>query len=274
VLIVVPIYSYMYLFEVKWTTGLQSAFNIYGNIMVGIGAIGLIDFLTLGFLKRIKWLSKVYWPIYRVIQVLSLAKFYRPIYYVLISNLNKWKLAMALTVFFVLSLIATNKSAQARFHGDLWSTITIWNSTQGTSAFNGYYDDQNSEKPSVRGHIQSDIIQGNTIRLFIVSRADTELLQRKFCKRDTLTTLTPKKQAEVDLACVTAFYKILVDENPVEGLQYKFHYKTSTRQKGILTYIDISDLPKGHHELAIEVALKEDYESTNRVAQIPFYREH
>jgi hypothetical protein len=272
-LIVLPIYSYMYAFDVKWTAPLQKIFNTYGNVIIGIGAMGLLDFITLGFFKRIKWLSNIYWPVYRVIQVLSLAKFYRPIYYVLISNLNKWKMALALTFFLVVSLVFTNKSANARYPGDILSTITVWNTTQGTSSFQGYYDDQNAEYPSVRAHIQSDILSGNTIRLFIVSRADTESLLRKFCERDTLDSATPLQQANADLKCVTAFYTVLLDEKPVETLTFKFHYKTATKQKGILTYIDITDLPAGLHELAVETNVKESYESTNRIAQIPFYRE-
>ncbi|MCB9352189.1 MAG: hypothetical protein H6573_32540 [Lewinellaceae bacterium] len=45
-----------------------------------------IDFITLGYLKRIRWLAPVYYPIYRFFSLITFARLYRPLYYNLIDN--------------------------------------------------------------------------------------------------------------------------------------------------------------------------------------------
>jgi hypothetical protein len=44
-----------------------------------------------------------------------------------------------------------------------------------------------------------------------------------------------------------------------------------TKQRGLLTYIDISDLDKGYHEIKISLPKKRYGE--NIIAKIPFYKE-
>jgi len=51
-----------------------------------LSAVYLIDFITAGSLKRGE--SKVYFPLYRLMGWLTLARLYRPLYYAIISN--KW----------------------------------------------------------------------------------------------------------------------------------------------------------------------------------------
>jgi len=63
-------------------------------IYVISGLIYFIDFLTMGWLKRYKWFSKFYYPIYRLFSWVTLASFYRPIYYNLVDNKLGRRLAM------------------------------------------------------------------------------------------------------------------------------------------------------------------------------------
>ena len=141
----------------------------------------------------------------------------------------------------------------------------------GTGAYHGYYDDQMKDKFSSRAQIQSDIISGNTIRLFVVLRADNEEAVRKNCNYDSLTTNLDTARWRVDLHCLQAFNKIFINDSLVQDIKWKFHYKTGTRQKGLLTWINVRELPEGQHELV----LKYPGEKGDRVmASIPFYREY
>lgn len=51
-----------------------------------MGVLYFIDFLTLGYLKRFRWLSYVYYPFYRLYGWVTLARLYRPFYYNLVTN--------------------------------------------------------------------------------------------------------------------------------------------------------------------------------------------
>jgi hypothetical protein len=60
--------------------------SLIGGIYVFLSIIYLIDFITGGMVKRGE--SKIYYPLYRAMGWLTLARLYRPLYYAIISN--KW----------------------------------------------------------------------------------------------------------------------------------------------------------------------------------------
>ena len=250
---------------------LERIIDIYAKSVLIIGAIGLLDFVTLGFFKRFKWISKVYYPLYKIISFLTFARFYRPIYYTLISNYNKWKIGISL-VFFVVSsvFLLGNVSSSDPIPNEAWTRITLWNNQGGTTAFSGYYDDQNKDFHSVRAQIQSDIITGNTIRLFVVSRIGLEDSIKKNCNYDSLIKLDTGRNY-VELHCVSQFYTITLNGKPINDLHWNFHYKQQTNQRGIITYIDATDLPRGTYSL--EVWGPKAMYRRGPFANIPFYRE-
>ena len=86
--------------------------------------------------------------------------------------------------------------------GESWTRLDIWNTGYTTSAFSGYYDDQNDDLHSVRAHIQSDIISENTLRLFTVLRIGTEDSIKKYCNYDSLINLDTAKRY-VDIHCAS-----------------------------------------------------------------------
>ncbi len=244
--------------------------EIYAYTVIIIGFVGLADFVTLGLLKRIKWLAPVYLPIHRLISALSLARFYRPIYFTLITNYNRWKVGIFLVFFVVISIFMLDvTSDSATIPGEGWTRLSLWNNARGTSSFSGYYDDQNEGFHSVQAHIQSDIISENTLRLFTVLKIAQEDSMKKHCAYDSLIQLGTASRY-VELQCASSFYQISLDDQPIDSIQWLFHYKQKTNQRGILTYLDITDLPKGMHTLKVR-GPDEMYNFT--FAEIPFYRE-
>jgi len=248
----------------------QYLIQIYAIFILGIGVLGLIDFITLGLLKRIKWLSIIYYPIHRLISALSLARFYRPIYFTLISNYNKWKIGLSFLFFVIMSFIMlTIVAGRSSFPGEAWTRITIWSNAQKVSSYSGYYDDQNKDFHSVNAQIQSDIISENTIRLFSVLKISLEDSLKKNCNYDSLISLDTAGYY-VELQCASMFHQVMLDNKKVEDLKWYFHYKQKTNQRGILTYIDITDLPKGMHSIRLKGP---DNMYSYSFAEIPFYRE-
>lgn len=253
------------------TETIETIAEFYAITILVIGSIGLLDFVTLGFFKRFRWLAKIYYPMYRVISFLTFARYYRPIYYTIVSNYNKWKIGVSLAIFvfssfFMLGVVSDSDPIP----NHSWTRISLWNNLSGTTAFSGYYDDQNDDFHSVRAQIQSDIISGNTIRLFVVSRVGLEDSIKKHCNYDSLIQLDTGRQY-VELHCVSSFYQVTIDDKPIENLIWKFHYKQSTDQRGILAYIDVTDLPRGNY--ALKLKAPESMYRRNTMAEIPFYRE-
>jgi hypothetical protein len=271
VLLIIPIMTVVYLFMNGNFESLNNPiWVVYVITVVVLGFIALIDFLTLGWIKRFKWLARMYYPLYRLIGFITLSRFYRPIYYSIISNLSRWKISLILIAFTVVSIYALDKN-DSEYPGENFSGISMWSDRIGSGAYYGYYDDQMQDEFSGRAQIQSDVISGNTLRLFVVLRADNEERIRKHCNYDSLVTKLDTATRHIQMHCLDAFYKIYIDDSLIQDLKWKFHYKTTTRQKGILTWINIRQLPEGLHELE----LRHPLEKRNQVtANIPFFREY
>lgn len=268
VMVVLPVLVVVY-FEPKLLISIAFQVWIIGVLIIGL--FGFLDFVTLGYFKRFKWFAKVYWPIDVVISALTLSRFYRPIYYAFVSNFNRWIIAIAFTFFSVISFFGLDMFSGSGYFGDDLTQITLWHNRTGTSAFSGYYDDQNDEKFSVQAQIQSDIIDGNVLKLFIPAGVEREKSIIEYSNYDSLWKLDEKQDREkFDLQIVKDFYKISLDDSVVSDLPWFYHYKVRTDQRGFLVYIDISALNVGVHTISVggpPSVSKRDW------ATIPFYRE-
>ena len=107
------------------------------------------------------------------------------------------------------------------------------------------------------------------MRLFVVSRADREEDIQEFCKYDSLIAELDTARRYVDLYCHKEFYHIYIDDSLVSNLDWKFHFKSQTNQKGLLTWIGITGLSEGLHHLKVMGPNK----NRSPYSEIPFYRE-
>jgi len=270
VLLLFPILAYHYIAGGGFNAPMPLFMNLYVGGAVIILLISLFDFVSLGFLKRFKVIAPFYWPIYQVMSILTFARFYRPIYYGFISNYDKWKIIVFLSCFALLNIFWIGNIASATYVGDSFSRISLWNGHSGYTVFNGHFDDQNEEMYSLRAQIQSDIIKGNTIRLFLVALADEEKKIREYVNYDSI--VNSQEWIDLDslnLEVINQYYQVYLGDSLLTNLNWNFHYKMKTRQKGYLSYIDVTDLPKGLYELNIKPPGNKNW----RFAAILFYRE-
>ena len=271
VFLVIPLVSFDLLIDLNSLSKVgETIVAIYAMTVIIIGLLSLIDFITLGFFRRFKWVSKIYYPFYWVVSVVTLSRFYRPIYYTIISNYGKWKIGVFLIFFAVTSLFGVGGLQDSVFPGESLTQLEFWNNARSTSSFSGYYDDQNDDFHSVQAQIQSDIISENTVRLFVVLKVTREDSIRKHCNYDSLATETEMTGSTIELQCASSFYQVYLDDSLVNDQKWLFHYKQSTEQRGLLTYIDIRDLEPGMH--SVKVAGPEKMYGYP-FASIPFYRE-
>ena len=138
--------------------------------------------------------------------------------------------------------------------------------------FPGNYDDQNENNPSMRASIPSDVIHDDVLRLFVVANIAYEDDMNQNLSLDSLREVYPDSSvAELTHAVVDAFYTVKIDEKEVPVDKWYFHYKTKTKQRGYLTYLDISYLDQGLHSL--QVLIPDKTKKLSSISTIPFYRD-
>jgi hypothetical protein len=126
VALVLPITLISRIDDLDWEGWVGISVAVFAITILIIGFIGLIDFITLGYFKRFKVISKIYYPLYRFISALTLSRFYRPIYYTLISNTPKWKIALFLIPFVVTSFMLIESESEEDYPGENFSRISMW----------------------------------------------------------------------------------------------------------------------------------------------------
>ena len=270
IFLVIPLVGFDQLidFDSLGTVG-ESIVSIYAISIIVMGFVSLIDFITLGFFRQFKWLSKIYYPFYWIVSIVTLSRFYRPIYYTIISNYGKWKIGLFLIFFAITSFLGVGGLQDSVMPGEALSQLEIWNNKRGSTSFSGHYDDQNDDFHSIQAQIQSDIISENTVRLFVVLKASREDSIRKFCNYDSLVNDTELRTHQIELKCASDFYHVYLDDSLMTDLPWLFHYKQQTEQRGIITYLDISQIHQGMHSVKVTGPKK----MHGTFADIPFYRE-
>lgn len=268
VLVIFPfMVSYSFL-EIGFSGSFYEWFQVYVIMVMVVGVIGLIDFLSLGYLRRFYWFSRFYWPLHVIISTLTLSRFYRAIYYGMATNFNRWTFFTLLALFSVTSIFGSGISSSSFYEGDVFSRLKLWEARRGEIIFTGHYGDQNQDYPSVRAQIPSDVIKDDILRLFLVADIQREDDILEHTSLDSLIELYPDS-AVVDLQLLTIknFHHVLIDDRQVEIDKWFFHYNVKTSQRGYLTYIPIDSLARGIHTLRVNGP------TGSRYARINFYRE-
>ena len=88
---------------------------------------------------------------------------------------------------------------------------------------------------------------------------------------DSLEEVYPDtSKSALRLMVVKEFYDVSINDSSQIVDEWFYHYKIQTKQRGYLTYLNISHLPEGMHKLEIS-GPKENYNSPFSI--IPFYRD-
>ncbi len=259
VLVNVPALLFLVFNDYANTAVLGTLLALFLLVVILLGTIYLINFLTLGLLKKVKWLSRFYYPIYRFFNVLTLSFLYRDIYYVLITNFTRWKILLGIFVYFAITVAIVY---QKNNEGD---SIDFYDSDAGFSVRSESYDDRGATAlNSANAMIQSDVIEGDVLRLFVRHQAQFEDTIRAMCHYEVREDTTADNRLELE--CLGNFYQVFLQDSLYAPVNWYFHQHPVNEQKGILTWIDIAALPRGPHVLRVRTPLKDKY------AVIPFFK--
>ncbi len=262
--IILPVVLLFRVFEFE--TNNNVVFGIYILTILASGLLYMIDFLTSGLLKRIKYFSKVYYYIHRIISFLTLSPIYRPIYYSLVSNFNRWWISGFYIVFVVSTIWLSDQIGEFDKHDDNWSSIETYSDDLDYNMFSGYYENRNEKFASFQAQIPSDVIEEDYLRLFINLNVQYQERIKEHCLYDSLIE-TVDNLDSLKLTCVESFYHVWVDDSLISDPPMKFHYNQKSQQRGVVSYLDISWLDQNMHEVKITRAPNDRV-----VSQIPFFR--
>ena len=245
--------------------GSASADSIVSILMLVIAIPYFIDFITLGWLKRFKLFSIIYRPIYIVSGLLTLAPFYRGIYYGLISNLKRRYIFGGIVVFIVVTVFII--SGLRGF--SLLDRSTAIESTLGYTIFEGYYRDLNPETPSRWATIESSEVDNGIIELIISHKAANEEKIKANCDYDKRIEEYKESRSIILLDCLSNFIEIEIDSTKVEPERWFFANSERSQQKGIATWLRTDTITNGVHQ--VNVYLNQTDTVRKLVASIPFF---
>lgn len=270
--------------------GMEKFMQITGIVLILFTIFGasltFIDFITQGFLKRKKWISKLYFPIYWLYSYLTLSFLYRPLVYNFLDNKFGKRLSFVLIPIYLSILISSTM-----YYRD--SNYLAQDQDSGTHYANsGNYEDMLlTENDFVkRATIPSKVITDNHLKVFIIFSENIEnriflhnpglkpkndlrgfnsyIINdgdewRNFRKKDSLKKEYYKTFNKV--------HKVFIDNK-----QYASDFIAGTNKKdelGFETFLNINDLEEGKHLLKISrlgIRKKDTIDIT--LVTIPFWK--
>ena len=233
-------------------------FMLLGTLLV------FIDFLTQGYLKKKKWLSKIYFPFYWVFSYLTLTFLYRPLVYNFLDN----KFTRRLSFFLVPSYIAISVLISFKYN-----KTNYLESAKKVS--NTYLEYRNYEDLLVKDDdfariatIQSKVIREPYIKLFRIFTEGVE--NRMYSYHPSLKPKEDKRGFKTDIVVFSStesmrnrdsltrkYLEIFNNTHQVyiDTVKYESDFliaKNKKKQYGFETYINIKNLSEGKHLLKLK----------------------
>ena len=250
------------------------------------GLLYFIDFITLGFFKRKKWMTRWYMPIYRLMSLITLSFIYRPIYYNFIDNKFGRRIGFLLVPYIALM----------GFLGSMYfQTHPYYPQEQaGHLQFRPqYYDNLRPERTIVdKPSLPAPYVSNGFLEVFIpylpVSDderiksicEDFEPLKKTRLKSDIIIINVNngedlKAAADSSFICLSSIYRIRVNDSLFTEVDYQLYQHPNQQERGLRTTLDVDYLQRGRHDLIVEKVKtkKKDSLSWRTFSSIPFWVE-
>ena len=237
---------------------------IYFVLFLFSGLLYLVDFLSFGWFKKRSFFHKLYYPAYRYLSWVTLARLYRPFYYNIIDH----RFGRRLIRVYLL----------AAFVGFWGLTITFrpfpyfnYTNDQDHSVYLPNYVDQYDRDRGEtymtnRPSIGSRFAREDYLEVFLphVSRKHRRAFRKLFPDLQPLTPSswyfnvdqdnTDHPQARIDstLMALDAIHRVYLNDSLLTDIPWKFYEHPVREQPGLLFDLPVYDLPRGEHTLRIE----------------------
>ncbi len=258
------------------------------------GLFTLIDFITLGMLKKNKWISAIYFPFYYVFSFFTLSFLYRPLFYNLIDNrFSRRFVIFLLPVYLGLTLLFNLDYVKSNYI----NSVSLRNTSAIVAQASNYVDMVESQK-LVMGQvvIQSKIISEPYVQIRMplsdnieerVVAFDTTLVpqtdQRGYKFLPTIEFHATdrgfgirSKRVSIDstlrryIAAINQLYTVKID-----SISYLSDFIITKKEQRYMfeMCVGIKELPAGRHVLTIKQYEYEKFAPnfTEHFANIPFW---
>lgn len=237
--------------------------NIVLVIMLIFGVPYLLDFVTIGWLKRQKWCARPYYYIYRIMGWVTLARFSRPLYYNLIDNRFGRRLAIGLPVLMLAAVLFSSYEHITHAYYPAYSQ-------QGREIIlSGAYDDEGHDTNSRlwRPSLASRYVENNYLQVFIPylpvnhdedlqfhypdlvpARLTGSILRGGLHIGESATNEADNTELR---EAMSSLWRLSVDSIRLD-VSPRFYKHEQRRQLGLLYMIPTHDLAVGEHELMIQ----------------------
>ena len=230
--------------------------------LVGLGLVYAFDFTTMGLLKRSRWLARPYYWLYVPLGYLTLARFYRPLYYNLIDNRfgRRFAVAVPLIILVLVLFFSLHYSQYTYLPGQFQGGTTLIS--------DDFYEDERTESSSRwRMTLDSRFVRNDYVQLFVpyIPIYDDELIE--LASPGLVPGRNPgvylrggfslggRNNAEADnralLDAFAALYRLFVNDS-LRAVAPRFHTRADREQAGLLYVIPVHDLPVGEHRLRLD----------------------
>ncbi|MCF8247668.1 MAG: hypothetical protein K9J37_21540 [Saprospiraceae bacterium] len=265
-------------------------FIISGYLIIVIsGFIYMLDFITLGWVKRRKWFSRIYYPIYRFYGIITLAGLYRPMYYNLIDN----KLGRRAGFLLIPYIMLTFWLMSLRIDSHIWFPEDI----RTTGIRKSLYDDMRPEKSEVgSASLPSKYVKNGFADLFIryFPSNDDAILATK-CPEikpsktsgfgsDIVISVNGKELAKNEhfpaqsLDCFASIYEVSINDSILQQPKFRFLEHPNLGEMGLLCILDVQYLPRGEHEILVRKLGQDTTKNSEALLlkdfiRVPFWKE-
>ncbi|MCU0346757.1 MAG: hypothetical protein MUC59_07425 [Saprospiraceae bacterium] len=250
----------------------------------------LLDFVTLGWVKKRRRFSKVYYPIYRIYGFITLSALYRPMYYNLIDNKLGRKAALLLIPYIV--VVVWLASMRVDSHA--------WYATEDNNheIVKSCYDDLREEGKLVKtASIPSKFVANGYLELFIryLPFHDDKILKVKCpgvvppvepgIRSGFYFDFTGKEEEEamidfpkLSLECLSSLYELRINDSLYQKPGYRFFRHPNKDERGLLALLDVAYLPRGEHEIILRKLGRDTTEGSEALimkdfVRFPFWKE-
>tara|TARA_R110002126_G_scaffold124451_4_gene266510 strand:- start:11799 stop:13121 length:1323 start_codon:yes stop_codon:yes gene_type:complete len=253
-------------------------FLLFGSLLV------FIDFLTQGFLKKKKWLTKIYFPFYWVFSFLTLTFLYRPLVYNFLDNRFTKRLSFFLVPSYIviLTLISFKNNKTNYLKSAEYVSAAYLNSKN-------YEDLLVSEDDFPRiATIQSKVIKEPYIKLFRIFTEGVE--NRIYDYHPSIKPKNDKRGFSTDIIMFSSTESMhkrdsltkkyleifnITHQVYIDTLAFKTDFliaKNKKNQLGFETYINLKNLSEGKHILKLKRTRKRKKDTIKTTdINIPFW---
>jgi hypothetical protein len=245
--------------------GVVGLFTTFGLFLAGSVVLALVDRKLGHRISPDSAAGRRFAAALRVILWLSPARATGPVQFVFQSHLGERRLGAAIGVAAAVMgsvLIGGLLWRSGQFRIDGW---TYFDDSPAAAAYFDprYYRNSTAIRDGVLPSIDAEIITGPYLKLYLPyrPRRHNPLLEKQ-CPQPT--------ESAARAACVGALYTVRLGDQTFTNLTFDFTRDMPSEFVGVVTFLDVRDLPAGRHELVIQAPPRREGETLTY--RIPFYR--